>query len=213
VDLARAETAYSPHDFRQDAASTVSPQFQTREAGPNGISLIELRVAVAVAALAALAIFGLFRAGVALQQRGKQTIAAGDAALGLDVIIRAVREAARGSGAIRLFPRSSGTEHAAVAVRTARSQIAAFAVGDEGQPEWTGWIGFVFDPSEQVVRLVEFPGLEEPPAPPWEGGRSVIRQVSKFVLLREADRLVISLLIAARDSTMTLETVVWPRNR
>lgn len=178
-----------------------------------GFSLIELLVGLVVAALVALAIFGLFRAGLALDQRRAQTVAAGDAAIALEVIVRTLRESSRDPGSVRLFPEGqSNGSYDAIAVRSGRT-ADGFSLGEEGQPAWAGWAAFTYDARLWAVRLVMSPGVDEVPAPPWEGGRVVARQVRSFTVRREGDRLAVTLVFEGRGTTLTLQTTVWPRNR
>jgi prepilin-type N-terminal cleavage/methylation domain-containing protein len=178
-----------------------------------GLTLIEVAVALAVAGLVALAIFGLFRIGVALHQRSAQTIAAGEAAIALDSIARTLRETSRDPDAFRVWPTQPDTERAeTVAIRTARAS-GGFVVGEEGTPQWVvGWIGFAYDPSRRAVIRADFPEGNEVPPPPWTG-RVVARQARAFNVQRDGDRFVITLVLEGGDSTLTLTTTVWPRNR
>jgi len=182
-------------------------------AGQRGLTLIEVAVALAVAGLVALAIFGLFRIGVALQRRSSQAIAAGEAAIALDVIVRTLRETGRGADAFRTWSTgSAGGQYDAVAVRTGRARVG-FTLGEEGQPLWVGWTGFAYDSLRQVVIRADFPETTDVPPPPWAGGRVVARQAKGFRVQRDADRFVIALLLESHGTTLTLTTTVWPRNR
>ncbi|MGH2454434.1 MAG: hypothetical protein ACRDF5_11885 [bacterium] len=168
---------------------------------------------MAIAGLVALAIFGLFRIGVALQRRSSQTIAAGEAAIALDVIARTVRETGREPDAFRAW--STGTAagaYDAVAVRTGRTRDG-FMLSGEGQPRWVGWTAFAYDPLRQAVIRADFPDAADVPPPPWGGGRMVARQARGFTIQRDADRFVITLLLESRGTSLTLTTTVWPRNR
>ena len=179
-----------------------------------GYSLIELPVALLVAAILALAIFGLFRAGLVLGQRRAHAIAAGEAAIGLDVIARTMREGSRDPKAILIWPGGNGEDrHDAVVVRTARGEGGEYAVGGEGQPAWTGWTGFVHDAGRRVIRRVEFRRTESVPAPPWEGGSVVVRQAQSFTVDRRGEQVDFTVVLESKGSVLTLRSVVRPRNR
>ena len=191
----------------------MTPGSRERAETQVGFSLIELQVALVVAALVALAIFGLFRAGLVLYERRVQTIAAGDAAIALEVIVRTLRESSHDPGSVRFFLEDQGDGgYGAVAVRSART-TDGFSLDEEGQPAWTRWAAFVYDARQRAVRLVMFPGVDEVPALPWDGGRVVARQVKSFTVRREADRLAVTMVLEGRGTTLTLQTAVWPRNR
>jgi len=89
--------------------------------GQQGLTLIEVAVVLAIAGLVALAIFGLFRVGFALQRRSSQAIAAGEAAIALDVIVRTLRETGREASVFRTWSTgSAGGQYDAVAVAEIR---------------------------------------------------------------------------------------------
>ncbi len=164
---------------------------RSKGAPQRGLALIEVAVALAVAGLVALAIFGLFRIGIALQRRSSQAIAAGEAAIALDVIARTLRETGRETDAFRAWSSgSAGGQHDAVAVRTGRTRDG-FTLSEEGQPLWIGWIAFAYDPIRQAVIRVDFPEMADIPPPPWAGSRVVARQAKGFTVQRDADRFVI----------------------
>ncbi len=178
-----------------------------------GLTLIEVVVALAIAGLVALAIFGLFRIGISLQRRSSQAIAAGEAAIALDVIARTLREGGREADAFRVWSTQPDRKHPdAVAVRTARTR-EGFAIGEEGTPQWVGWTAFAYDPRQKAVLRADFPQSEDIPPPPWSGGRVVARQARDFTVQRDGDRFVITLLLGGRGTTLTLTTAAWPRNR
>lgn len=182
-------------------------------AGQRGLTLIEVAVALAVAGLVALAIFGLFRIGVALQRRSSQAITAGEAAIALDVVARTLRESGREADAVRTWSTGSvGGQYDAVAVRTGRARDG-FTVGGEGHPLWVGWTAFAYDPTRQAVIRADFPEAEDVPPPPWAVGRVVARQARSFTVQRDADRFFITLRLESAGTSLTLTTTVWPRNR
>ncbi len=172
-------------------------------AEPRGLTLIEVAVALAVAGLVALAIFGLFRIGVALQRRSSQALAAGEAAIALDVIVRSLRETSREANVFRVWSTgSAGGQYDAVAVRTGRARDG-FTLGEEGHPLWVGWTAFAYDSLRQAVIRADFPEAEDVPPPPWAGSRVVARQASGFAVKRDADRFVITLLLESRGTSLT----------
>lgn len=171
-----------------------------------GFSLLELQLALVLAALFGLAVFSLFRAGLALWQRDRQSIGVGEAAMAMDVVARAIRETSGDPDAVRFWP------NAGVALRSARSPDRSYAITAEGLPAWSGWVALVHDPDRLELRRVDLASPDDLSAPPREQGQLVARHVRSFAVARDGDRITVKMSVEANGRILTLQTAVRPRN-
>lgn len=177
-----------------------------RDPHAQGFSLLELQLALVLAALFGLAVFSLFRAGLALWQRDRQSIGVGEAAIAMDVVARAIRDTSGGPDAVRLWPNTG------VALRSALNADRSYVVTAEGLPAWSGWVALVHDPDRLELRRVDLANLDDLGAPPREQGQIIARQVRSFAVARDGDRITVKMSVEANGRILTLQTAVRPRN-
>ncbi len=172
----------------------------------HGFSLLELQVALVLAALFGLAVFGLFRAGLALWQQDRESSGVGEAAVAMDTVARVIRESSGDPDAVRLWP------NAGIAMRSALNPDRSYATTSEGLPAWSGWVALVHDPDRLELRRVDLASVDDLSSPPREHGQLVARQVRSFAVGREGDRITVKMSIETNGRILTLQTAVRPRN-
>lgn len=171
-----------------------------------GFSLLELQVALILAALFGLAIFGLFRAGLALWQQDRESIGVAEAAMAMDTVTRTIRESSGAPDSVRIWP------NAGVALRSALGPDHSYVTTAEGLPAWSGWVALVYDPARLELRRIDLAGDGDLSAPPRAEGQLVARQVHSFAVGQDGDRITVKMAVEANGRTLTLETAVRPRN-
>lgn len=177
-----------------------------RDPHEHGFSILELQLALVLAALFGLAVFSLFRASLALWQQDRESIGVGEAAVAMDVVARAIRETSGDPDAVRLWPNGG------VALRSALSPDHRYVTTAEGLPAWSGWVVLVYDPERLELRRVDLTSVDDLSVPPRGQGQLVARQVRSFAVGHEGDRITVKMSIEANGRILTLQTAVRPRN-
>jgi type II secretory pathway pseudopilin PulG len=172
-----------------------------------GFSLLELQLALVLAAIFGLAVFSLFRAGLALFQQDRESVGIGEAAMAMDAVSRAIRETSGNPDSVRLWPNTG------VALLSALAPDHSYVTTVEGLPAWTGWVALVYDPDRLELRRVDLTSVDDLSSPPRDQGQLLARQVRSFAVDREGDRITVKMSIEANGRILTLQTAVRPRNR
>ncbi|HET8998062.1 MAG TPA: prepilin-type N-terminal cleavage/methylation domain-containing protein [bacterium] len=183
----------------------------SRNLRERGLSLIEFLVASLIAGILGLAVFGLFRGGLALWQRGAEAIDPGEAAVGIEVVAAAIRESSHSMDAVR----GGGGGQPGRDILVLRSGPVAEgggALAASGLLTWGGWVAFVYDPDRLELRRID---LASPDAvADWVSGqgRLIASHVQGFAVEREGDRVTVTMTIERQGRSITLRTSIRPRN-
>jgi prepilin-type N-terminal cleavage/methylation domain-containing protein len=170
-----------------------------------GLSLIELLVASAIAGILGLAVFGLFRGGLALWQRGAEAIDVGDATIGLEVLGAAIRESSHSMDVIQV-----GGD--ILVLRSGPLPDGDGTLAATGLLTFGGWVAFVHDRDRLELRRIEL-ATPDATANPLPGqGRLIARDVQGFAVERQGDRITVSMTIGRHGRSVTLRTSIRPRN-
>jgi prepilin-type N-terminal cleavage/methylation domain-containing protein len=182
----------------------------SRNLRERGLSLIEFLVTSAIAGILGLAVFGLFRGGLALWQRGAEAIDAGEAAVGIEVVAAAIRESSQSMDAVRGGEGQPGRD--VLVLRSGPVAEDGGALAGSGSLTWGGWVAFVHDPDRLELRRID---LASPDAvADWVSGqgRLIARHVQGFAVEREGERVTVIMTIERQGRSVTLQTSIRPRN-
>jgi prepilin-type N-terminal cleavage/methylation domain-containing protein len=178
-----------------------------------GLSLIEFLVASAIAGILGLAVFGLFRGGLALWQRGAEAIDAGDAALGMEVIAAAIRESSRSLDVVRVIGGEGGQRGRGILVlRPSPLTDRDGALAATGLLTWGGWVAFVHDRDRLELRRIELASPDAIADAVSGQGRLIARHVQGFAVERDGERITVTMTIERHGRSVTLRTSIRPRN-